>query len=50
MEGQGAVGIDRRGEGARVGIDTGEWGGKGRELGFIGGVGWEDERVGIDRG
>ena len=45
------MGIDRRGEGGRVGTDTGEWGRSGRGGGEREQtVGCDGERVGIDRG
>ena len=56
MEGEGEVGIDRRGRG-KVGIVTWEWVGGGVWIGVSGRgggervqtVGWEGERVGIYR-
>ena len=59
--GGGESGDRQEGGGGRVGIDTDEWGARGREwIGVTGrgggewrqtgGVGWEGERVGIDRG
>ena len=45
------MGIDRRSGvgGGESGVRQEEWGGRGREWGWTGGVGWEGERVGIDR-
>ena len=39
------MGIDRSGVGGGESGDRQEWGGRGREWGLTGGVGWEGERV-----
>ena len=48
LEGEGSVGI-YMGSGVGGGVGIGMTGRGGGELGHTGGVGWEGERVGIDR-